>query len=446
MSFQWTLLLLPVFLAIGSQNSVAAFLPTRTTSFAANALYAKPPSWDAIEGMLGPAYTTPTPSSIDSVLNPEPPTFSTDKPTLFRERHGWCPYSERVWLTLEILNQEYDTIRIDNTGGGRPSYFGGQTPQMKWPDGQTQGESYDLVQALDAKYNNHQLASDNADISNVVKQFRNIFPRARPSSRAAYLFQYNGEPLWKSTFEETLEQTNELLGQGAGPFLGGSDIVTAADIAWAPFLERYRYQLPCLHRGLQPDNPEVYPNLAAWYKAMEDGVPAYACRVKGDASSWRKVLSMAGFGNSFTPPQIVSNMDERTQLEFETAASCIQQDVWERYSTDRPNVASTPGAEAALIMTRNRNRILKDIQKQQQRKKIQAQALPESEEELDATLRGLVSVLLQSEPSDWDTASLDNEEMVGSLAAFLDERMCVPRDMGAMSAACIKDLAWRLSS
>lgn len=30
------------------------------------------------------------------------------------------------------------------------------------------------------------------------------------------------------------------------------------------------------------------------------------------------------------------------------------------------------------------------------------------------------------------------DKAVGTLAAFLNERMCVPRDMGAMSAACLK--------
>ena len=28
-----------------------------------------------------------------------------------------------------------DTVRIDNTGGGRPSYYSGSTPKMRWADG-----------------------------------------------------------------------------------------------------------------------------------------------------------------------------------------------------------------------------------------------------------------------------------------------------------------------
>lgn len=194
-------------------------------------------------------------------------------------------------MTLELKNIAYDTVRIDNTGGGRPSYFAGTTPQMRWPDGRMQGESLDLMRDLDAAYPDPPLLFENADVDSYISQFRNIFPsRARPSSRAAFLFQGNGDPLWRGVFEETLQKTDELLGKTkSGPFFCGN-VISGADVAWAPFLERYRYQLPCLHDGLEPNDAEKYPNLAAWYAAMEQ-VPAYACRVKGDASSWRKVLS-----------------------------------------------------------------------------------------------------------------------------------------------------------
>ena len=39
------------------------------------------------------------------------------RPTLYRERHGWCPYSERVWLAMEAKGIAYDTIYIDNIYG-----------------------------------------------------------------------------------------------------------------------------------------------------------------------------------------------------------------------------------------------------------------------------------------------------------------------------------------
>lgn len=72
------------------------------------------------------------------------------------------------------------------------------------------------------------------------------------------------------------KQTDELLGQTAtdGPFFAGAQF-TAADIAWAPFLERYAHQLPALHEGLVPRDASKYPSLAAWYEAMESQVSLF---------------------------------------------------------------------------------------------------------------------------------------------------------------------------
>jgi glutathione S-transferase len=208
-------------------------------------------------------------------------------------------------------------------------------------------------------------------------------------------------------------------------------------VAWAPFLERYRYQLPCLHEGLQPYNVKEYTNLAAWYDAM-DQIPSYACRVKGDASSWRKVLSMAGFGNAGVPVQIGTNMDEIARQEAVNAESKIDQGLWKDYSSSRPYLAATPEAEAASMMTRNREAISVDILKRAGRSVWKG--LPTTESNLDKALRAMVCVLIES-----DTDAESTVE-VAALAGFLDERMCVPRDMGAMSASAIKKIAWELSA
>lgn len=381
--------------------------------------------------------------SIDSALDSSDPIFSTERPTLFRERHGWCPYSERVWLALELANVPYDTIRIDNTGHGpRPSYFGGQTPQMKWPESsRNQGESMDLVAEVDRRYNENGFLSSDPDIQDIIRKFSTIFPRARPSSRAAYLFQYNGEPLWKSVFEETLQTIDtNLLSGGDTPYFGGQKKITAADICYAPFLERWRYQLPCLHRGLDPSDASQYPNLAQWYNAM-DQLPAYACRVKGDAGSWRKVLVMSGFGNAGLPPSIADTMEDRLVQEESEAIACINQNVWNNFrSTVCYPVPKSPYLDAATIMVRNQKAIVKDAAKRMDGEY--------TEKDIDLALQVLIRQLIHwhtTRDSNNDDGELlvdvDDKDTAATLAAFLDDRMCVPRDMGAMSAASLKKLS-----
>jgi glutathione S-transferase len=216
-------------------------------------------------------------------------------------------------------------------------------------------------------------------------------------------------------------------------------------------LERYRYQLPCLHEGLDPSNPTDYPHLAQWYAAMveetQQQLPVYACRVKGDASSWRKVLSMAGFGNAGAVPlQIQSNMQDLKLKEEAEARACIDLDVWKEYASTRPYVAATPYREAASILIRNRNAIAQDVCKQAGNVLAwKNSGLPDSLDAANLALKDLASLLMNGvHKNDLEhllSVSTTSLEELSTLCTFLDDRMCVPRDMGAMTAATIKNLA-----
>ncbi len=416
--------------------------------------------WQDLEKSIHSSSSSPPPLLIDSALDPIQPNYSTGIPTLFRERHGWCPYSERVWLALEHTSIPYDTILIDNTGPGvRPPYFAGQTPQMHWPEGRNQGESMDLVQEIDKRFCGNSGTTVlypeaiKNDVINQARMFQTIFPsKSKPSSRAAFLFRWSGEPLWKSEFESVLHKTDELLGSSSnnGPFFCGK-YFTAADIAWAPFLERYAAQLPCLHEGLDARNDESkYPNLKRWYDAMEL-IPAYACRVKGNASSWRKVLKMAGYGNSGSIPSslLMERMDNlgvkesRPQAEEERRRD---QALWNDYRFNRPHLANTPSAEAGRVLVNNRDAIVKDVLRRSSI--LDGIGIPLDEKGLDETMRALASILIygceaDEQYNEMEVASKEGWDVKGvvALAKFLDERMCVPRDMGAMSADAIKRLS-----
>lgn len=64
---------------------------------------------------LLPSAREPEPLVVDTVLQLDvKPT--PGRLTLFRERNGWCPYSERVFLAFEHKKLSYDTFLIDNMG------------------------------------------------------------------------------------------------------------------------------------------------------------------------------------------------------------------------------------------------------------------------------------------------------------------------------------------
>ena len=158
--------------------------------------------------------------------------------------------------------------------------------------------------------------------------------------------------------------------------------------------------------------------------------------------------------NSFVPPTVQGNMDERVAVEeqraVEIAGDSKYQDLWNQYASTRPYLASNPYAEVSSILCRNREAIIGDTLKRASKSPWNESGLPQTESDIDSTLLALAGLLLAKGGSGASSAKdIVGDDMVGSVgafASFLDERMCVPRDMGEISASTIKALAVELQS
>ena len=426
--------------------------------------------WGAIESSL-PSLKMPAPLVVDTVLDQSylpPPPNDQERHILCRERNGWCPYSERVWLALEVKKIDYDTILIDNMA--RPSWYSGQTPQLRFVGSDRfEGDSMDLVQKIDNEPRNccKSLYPEGrvSEIKAAVQLFKTTFPMyTRPSSRAAFLFQSTGEVLCKTEFEKTLKDTEKILEDSyqkwGGAFFCGAEI-TAADIAWAPFLERYAAQLPLLHKNLYPRDPSKYPRLAAWYNAMETLVPCYHSRVAGDAASWWKVLQQQGFGNAGMAPELISSIPvEYHHGGKERLLKNMRFVAHQYYAKDRPHIADTPYEEAVALCVKNRDAIVKDMLLQN------GPSFDNVERKAEDALFALVSHLLASLEETEQTLATGIEEkgkdandeelkwistpdstaLALSAADYMVSRICVPRDMGCSTAKCFYDVKKKLES
>jgi hypothetical protein len=127
-------------------------------------------------------------------------------------------------------------------------------------------------------------------------------------------------------------------------------------------------------------------------------------------------------------------------VSVEEDSACLPADttaIWQAYAATRPYLASSPAAQAASIVTSNRQAIVKDAIKPR------AGSAPDlSETQVGEALRTLVDLLLENASVGDLPESI--RVPVATLTASLDKRMCIPRDMGALSAACIKKLAVEL--
>lgn len=227
------------------------------------------PTWAALASSL-----CSEPSATPSVL------------TLVRERNGWCVHSSQLWLAVEHKGLPYK------------QEFGLE-PQLQWADGRATCV-VDALRALDSLHPDSPPlwpppGVSSADVDRMVDAFATTMPRrARASTRAAFLFSaeegFSYDALPYEAFVATLDATEAHLSEHDGPFFCGQAF-SAADVVWAPQLERYAAQLPLLFGSdLRPRGGERWPRLSAFHDALDE-IPAYACRIKGDSQSWRKVLS-----------------------------------------------------------------------------------------------------------------------------------------------------------
>lgn len=445
-----------------------------------------PPTWSDLRTKLVP---TPVPPVCIDSRNADSLKANTAIPRLFRERNGWCVYSARLWLALELKGvTNYHTVLMEPRGDTydgsknekeeiRPKWFGDLAlPQLQLADGTgvlhcgaTELSSIQLLRKLDVMFpdskplwppiddSDGKACCKVEDIAHASNAFGEAVPTdiARESSRAAWLFckeeGYRLDALPRSTFEKFLNAAEDLLSTYGGPFFCGSSI-SAADVVWAPLLERYAVQLPCLHDNLTPRAGGKWPKLSAWYQAM-DQIPVYACRIKGDAPSWRKVL----FVDPWWPkPDLWHPRDTvgpKGELRLSEQECCQVYDgasiypfptnIWTEYSTSRPFVSPNgPGSEAAQIIIRNQLSIRKDAMKW-----FEENGYICKEEDADAALRTVVLLLSLSDCQNLSSKnaailkSSAEEENVSLMLLYLDSRICVPRDVGAPSAATIRQLA-----
>ena len=377
-----------------------------------------------------------------AALPAAPPTPSNTPYLLQRDKNGWCVYSAQIWLALELKAVAYESVLV----------LASEAPCFIVDGGGEERESLEAMRRLEEAHPDTMplwppdVAAGAVDAT--VRAFLAALPVARISSRAGFLFcadeGFLYDPLPRHTFEATLEAIEALLGDAAdGPFFCGCS-VSAADVIAAPILERYAAWLPCLHEGLLPRDSTRWPRLAAWFHAM-DGIPAYTCRVRGDGHSWRKVLSTAPWWPAGWPSR--GGPDERGDprggalaLTVDATVSAfgggeVDGELWSAYASARPGVGATPAEEAGAAVARNAASILRDAE---------AQGVSEAAgEEGDEALRNLVDLLLAGKSD--EEVDAEHQGAVRALAAYLDERLCVPRDMGAPAAAAIRRLHRQLN-
>uniref|UniRef100_A0A7S2UDM2 GST C-terminal domain-containing protein n=1 Tax=Attheya septentrionalis TaxID=420275 RepID=A0A7S2UDM2_9STRA len=429
-------------------------------------------------------------------------SISTDKaspvPWLVRDAEGVDPYAQQVWLALELKTTNYCTILVscdlnknDDIDNNMSSSRSHQLPQLFWPpednpntntnsseeeenenetlQNHRQFQNYlvgkeqtlDMLESIQERYSSSSSHHDDGPdlyrrisecVDNVrcnIVRFQSIVPRNTlflPHVPYQFIVTNKNDPIislvTSNNHMVTLEETDEVLEEyDEGPWFCG-DFVSAADVVWAPFLERYAAQLPSLWTGDEhdPRHPKEYPAIVAWFRAMECHVPCYSCRVAGDATTWSRQLQTT----LATDPRFshIPQPPKQTQQNPRLHSISKPRNLWNQYTQNRPWLAPTPEAECVAFFVRHRTAILEEALEQTKQM---------TEDEADVAFRHVLEQLLLVSENDDDDVKHDMDHvsiMVFSLSEhakemlhFLDQRLQVPRDMGMLPASTLRSFA-----
>ncbi|XP_057252401.1 protein IN2-1 homolog B isoform X2 [Beta vulgaris subsp. vulgaris] len=179
----------------------------------------------------------------------------------------YCPFAQRAWLTRNYkgLHDKIQLVPIDLDD--RPTWYKEKVnPANKVPALEHNNniivESLDLIKYIDANFEGPSLFPDDHAKKEYTEELFVYSDKWNPTL-FFYLRGTKSEDEMRAAFdkfEELLSKYNH-----EGPFLLGAQF-SAADVVYAPFLQRYLPLFIDLHKY---DITEGRPKLAAWLKALD---------------------------------------------------------------------------------------------------------------------------------------------------------------------------------
>lgn len=361
--------------------------------------------------------TAPIPSSLDKLAPGEKPSV-----LLYRDSNSWCPFCERVWFALEEKEIPFETEFIDLSN--KPQWYLDLVPTALVPaakiDGNLVYESKNILLALEDRFPEPPLLPTDPAENAIVRQWveeaeTNGFKEASYKFLRETTADASELAELQATFEAKLDELEQALEKYPGPFFVSS--LSLVDLMYSPHLDRLAANLP-VYRGYTIKGNPRFPRINAWFDALNHR-PAYH-RVKSDSITnnllLRRRWGVEPIGNPLPLDSQISQL-----IEYRAEAA-------ERLSDNHEvaigDILKNSGAQA-LVTTGDDSSIRAAV---------------------DWHLRLLAEYLLYRDETRLPWGRIGGKEPADPLAAavgaitlaYVRNRICAPRDMGAGAATALR--------
>lgn len=428
-------------------------------------------------------YGSPSPLHKIRLYN-EKNTEKDVRVTFYRDSASWCPYCQKVWMTLEEKQIPYRIEKVNmRCYGDKPQSFLRMQPSGNIPvaeiDGVVYNQSNDIMYALETKFpeSKSMLPSRDNEEEQMKAQKLLRLERTLFGAWMYWLTGPSGGSRNRNEFISVLQEVEMELkksnaNNGKGFFLG--DRVTIVDFMFAPFMERMAASL-LFFKGYQmrtsPAQKTEFPHVNAWFDAMEtldsyrltksdyythcwDLPPQLGgCTYEPDAEKYENAINglknLDGNGGSWEFPLQLDNGGVEPDWTWCNEIHMANREAVERLSTNSENIvkfasrgAGSKGMPPVMAALSDPNAVGNDavsIIVDSILRIICTVMLEDSKRaDMEGTLRELSSTIAKEANDDMKKGVIDS-------LVYLRDRIGVPRDMRLPAARLLRaNLNWAI--
>ncbi len=332
--------------------------------------------------------------------------------TLYRDRHSWCPYCQKIWLWLEFKRIPYRVRKINMyCYGQKESWFldkvrSGKLPAIEF-NGQVITESDNIIAFLENKFGALGSFITSRQLENTRKLEREIF-RSWCNWLCRESFNFIDDSIRKKRFKESVSNFDEILNRSESGFIDPSVTNTGeiepgtGDIIFIPYMERMNASLS-YYKGF---------NLRSNYRYIDKWLTLFE-----ETSTYRGTQGDFHTHSHDLPPQMGGCFKESNAQQIAFSKSIDTGEGLGNFELNK-NYDSKYFARFAL------RRVIKH-------KENLIKVNPYDEEFFEESLRSALTHMMTGE-------IIIPEKLSGKSLRYLKNRISVPRDMPIISARLLR--------
>ncbi len=340
--------------------------------------------------------------------------------TLYRDRHSWCPYCQKIWLWLEFKRIPYRVKKINMfCYGQKESWFlekvrSGKLPAIEFK-GRVITESDDIIAFLENEFGALGSFIGSSHLIKIRELEREIF-RCWCNWLCRESFNFIDNSFRKKRFKESISKLDEILSRSKSGFVDPSVSNTGdiepgvGDIIFVPYMERMNASL-IYYKGFNLRSN--YHHVDNWLTLLE-GTSAYR-GTQGDFHTHSHDL----------PPQMGGCYKESNEQQITFSKLIDTGEGLGNYELNK-NYDSKYFAKIALKrVIKHKDNLLK--------------VNPYNKESFEESLRSALTHMITGEV-------LMPKKISGISLRYLKNRISVPRDMPIISARLFRQSLNRIES